>query len=85
MPKIDGLEDFPLDLLGLTPESIEESNGGIVIPRELLPYVKICKAPKVVRVQRADKAARYFLRLKAEESREHLKRKRKSPKKGGKH
>lgn len=85
MPKIEGLKDFPLGLLGLTPESIERSNGGVVIPLELIPFIKVCKASKVVRVQRATDKQKFVLRLRAEESRKHLERKRKSPRKGGKH
>jgi hypothetical protein len=84
-PMIEGLEDFPLHLLGLTPKSIEESNGHIILPKELLPYIKICRTPKAVREYHARLKREYELRLKAEESQKYLKRERKSPRKGGKH
>ena len=83
-PVIEGLEDFPLHLLGLTPKSIEESNGKIILPKELLPYVKICRTPKAVRDYHARLKREYELRLKAEESAEYLKRKKhRLPKRGG--
>lgn len=65
---IDGLEDFPLEALGLTPESIEKSNGHIKIPIELLPYIKICKTPVLSRKQKAKTQYRYLLKLRAKES-----------------
>ena len=72
---IDGLEDFPLEVLGLTPESIERSNGHIKIPLELLPYLKICKTPVPTRKKKAQTQYRYLMRVKARESKEALKRK----------
>ena len=38
---IDGLEDFDLSVVGLTVDSIERSGGHIVIPLELIPFLKI--------------------------------------------
>lgn len=85
-PTIEGLDEFPLHLLGLTPKSIEESNGKIILPKELLPYIKICKTPKAVRDYHARLKREYELKLKAQESEEYLKKKKhKSPRKGGKH
>ena len=71
---IDGLDEFPLEVLGLTPESIERSNGHIKIPAELLPYLKICKMPRTQRVQKTKYQQKYLLRLKARESKKALKR-----------
>ncbi|MEM2111352.1 MAG: hypothetical protein QXX08_05690 [Candidatus Bathyarchaeia archaeon] len=75
---IDGLQDFPLELLGLTPESIERSNGHIKIPIELLPYIKICKTPVINRKKKAEAQQKYLLRLKARESQEILREKMRS-------
>lgn len=79
---IDGLEDFPLEILGLTPESIERSDGHIKIPVELLPFIKIVKTPRHLRRRRAKYKRDYLLRLDARKSQEFLKKKRlKSPRK----
>jgi|YelNatPaOPRAMG01_1025707.scaffolds.fasta_scaffold515159_1 hypothetical protein len=78
---IDGLEDFPLEILGLTPESIERSDGHIKIPVELLPYIKICKTPVISRKKKAEVQHKYLLRLKARESQEFLRKKRLSTRK----
>jgi hypothetical protein len=62
---IDGLEDFDLSVVGLTPDSIERSGGHIVVPVELIPFLKICKMPKVTRRKVAETKQRYVMRLKA--------------------
>ncbi len=66
------MEDFPLEILGLTPESIEMSKGHIMIPRELLPYIKICKMPVNLREKNTEKLQQYRLRLKHQESKKYL-------------
>lgn len=71
---INGLGEFPLEVLGLTPESIERSNGRIHIPVELLPYLKICKMPKHYRDKNAAKLQAYRLRLRHKESQRTLNR-----------
>jgi len=73
---IEGLEDFPLKILGLSIESIEKSKGHIKIPIELLPYLKIVRTPKHIREQRAKYKRDYELRL-------DMKKRRKSTKRGG--
>jgi hypothetical protein len=70
---IDGLEDFDLSVVGLTVDSIERSGGHIVIPLELIPFLKICKMPKVTRRKVADSKQRYALRLKAGKVKHHKK------------
>jgi hypothetical protein len=80
---IDGLEDFPLELLGLTVDSIEKSNGHIIIPIELLPYLKIHKQSVLTRNSRSKIQHKYLLRLKANDSYEYLRNKSKLPKKRG--
>ena len=62
---IAGLEDFPLNVLGLSIESIERANGHIKIPVELLPYLKICKTPIVQRKRKAETQYRYVLKLRS--------------------
>jgi hypothetical protein len=78
---IEGLDEFPLEILGLTPESIEKSDGHIKIPIELLPYIKIVRTPTHIRQKRAKYKRDYLLRLKAKESQEYLKRKIRSTRK----
>jgi hypothetical protein len=73
--KIDGLDDFPLKLVGLTIDSIEKSGGHVKIPIELLPYIKICKMPVLARKQKAKTQFKYLLKLR--------RKNRRSPKKGG--
>lgn len=73
--ELDGIKEVPLNLLGLSIESIEASNGHIKIPRELIPYIKFCKHPKIVRDYKASEIARYRLK-------QDLK-KRKSTRRGG--
>ena len=70
--EIDGLKDFPLEVLGLTPESIEMSNGHIIIPRELLPYIKICRMPVNYRERNAERIQRYRLSLKVRDKHKKL-------------
>jgi hypothetical protein len=79
--KIDGLEDFPLELVGLTPDSIERSGGHIRIPLELLPFLKICRMPAVTRKKKAKEQHRYLLRLRAGKVKPHKDRKNKLPRK----
>jgi len=69
---IDGLEDFPLKLLGLSVDSIERSNGHIKVPVELLPYLRICKTPVLTRKIRAKIQHEYYLRLKTKELRKDI-------------
>ena len=69
-----GLESFPLEKLGLTVESIESSNRHILIPRELLPYLKLCKTTVTQREKGAIRHDRFLLRLKAKKL-EELRRK----------
>jgi hypothetical protein len=66
-PMIEGLEDFPLELLGLSVNSIERSGGHIKIPLELLPYLKICRLPRQIRNKIAEKQHRYYLSLKVKD------------------
>jgi hypothetical protein len=63
--KIDGMEDFPFEVVGLTVESIERSGGHIKIPIELMPFLKICRMPAITRKKKANEQHRYLLRLKA--------------------
>jgi len=77
--EIEGLKEFPLDVLGLSPESIERSEGHIKIPIELLPFIKIVKTPPHIRKQRAKYKRDYELRLNARKSQEALKGKLKKP------
>jgi hypothetical protein len=80
---IDGLEDFDLSVVGLTPDSIERSGGHIIIPLELMPFLKICKMPKVTRRKVAETKQRYVMRLKAGKvkPRKNVKKRKKSRKK----
>ena len=72
--ELNGLKDVPLNVLGLSIESIEASDKHIRIPKELIPYIKFCKHPKIIRDYKAEQIARYRLK-------QDLK-KRKSPRKG---
>jgi len=72
---IDGLEDFPLETVGLTVDSIEKSNGSIVIPVELLPFLKIHRQPLMTRKKNAETQYRYLLRLKSKNKNHPRKRK----------
>ena len=63
--KIDGMEDFPFEVVGLTVDSIERSGGSIRIPIELLPFLKICKMPAITRKKKAEEQQRYLIRLRA--------------------
>lgn len=62
--EIDGLEDFPLEIVGLTPDSIERSGGHIKIPIELLPFLKIMKQPVSMRKMKARYQDKWLLRVK---------------------
>ena len=62
---IEGAEDFPLETVGLNSDSIEKSNGSILIPVELLPFLKIHRQPLVTRKKNAEAQYRYLLRLKS--------------------
>ena len=62
--KIDGLEDFPLETIGLTVDSIERSGGHIIIPIELMPFIKICRMPATTRKKKAEVQHSYLLRVK---------------------
>ena len=65
---IDGIDEFPLEDFGLTVESIKEKDGYIMIPRELLTYLKICKQPKFIRFLRARQQERYMSNAKRKSS-----------------
>jgi hypothetical protein len=58
---IDGLEDFPLEVIGLTVDSVERSGGHIIIPLELVPFLKVCRMPAVTRKKKARE--QYLLRV----------------------
>jgi hypothetical protein len=62
--EIDGLEDFPLEIVGLTPDSIERSGGHIKIPIELLPFLKIMKQPVMTRKMKSNYQNKWLLRVK---------------------
>jgi hypothetical protein len=62
--EIDGLEDFPLEVVGLTVDSIERSKGHIKIPIELVPFLKIMKRPASARKMKAREQCEYLLRVK---------------------
>jgi hypothetical protein len=70
---IDGIEDFPLKSLGLKSNPIEKSDGHVIIPVELLPYLKIHKQTAMTRKNRLKIEHKYLSNLKRS----------KSPKKGG--
>ena len=72
--KIDGLEDFDLGVVGLTPDSIERSGGSIVIPLELVPFLKICKQPAVTRKQKAEEMNRWRLKVRKNKSKKSRKK-----------
>jgi hypothetical protein len=73
--KIDGSEEFPFDSLGLTKGSIKRKGEFILIPVELMPYLKLCILPVRRRIQVADYMYRYRKNLRNNGS--------KSPKRGG--
>ena len=77
--QIEGLDDFPLEVLGLTAASIERSGGHIRIPIELIPYIKIVRAPKHIRDQRAKYKRDYLLRVDLSKSGEELEKQGKRP------
>ena len=72
--KIDGLDDFLLETVGLTVDSIERSGGHIKIPLELIPFLKICRMPAVTRKKKAKQQQRYLLRVKKRKHKHPLKR-----------
>jgi len=72
--QIDGSEDFPFKTVGVTEDSIEKSNGSIVIPVELLPFLKLHRQPLVTRKKNAEVQYRYLLRLKAKKKKQPPKR-----------
>jgi hypothetical protein len=61
--RIDGLEDFPLETVGLTVDSIERADGHVKIPIELIPFIKICRMPVVTRRKKAKDQRNYLLRV----------------------
>ncbi|MCL6579044.1 MAG: hypothetical protein K6T73_06610 [Candidatus Bathyarchaeota archaeon] len=61
--KIDGSEEFPFDSLGLTKDSIKRKGEFILIPVELMPYLKLCILPVRRRIQVADYMYRYRKKL----------------------
>lgn len=56
---IDGSTEFPFDSLGLTKDRIKQRGENILIPVELLPYLKLCILPVRRRIQVADYMYRY--------------------------
>jgi len=52
--KIDGSDEFPFDSLGLTKGSIRRKGDEILIPIELLPYLKLCILPLSQRIRFSD-------------------------------
>jgi len=62
--EIDGLEDFPLEIVGLTPDSIEKSGGHIKIPLELVPFLKVMKQPVLTRKMKSKYQDKWLLRVK---------------------
>ena len=72
--QIDGSEDFPFQTVGVTEDSIEKSNGSVVIPIELLPFLKLHRQPSVTRKKNAEAQYRYLLRLKSKKKKQSPKR-----------
>ena len=72
--KIEGLDDFPLETVGITVESIERSDGHVRIPIELMPFLKLCRMPAVTRKKKAEQQHRYLLRVKKRKRKHQRKR-----------
>ena len=61
---IDGIEDFPLKELGLKSNPVQKSDGHVIIPIELLPYLKIHKQTALTRRNRSKIQSKYLSNLK---------------------
>ena len=68
--QIEGLKDFPIEDFGLTKKSIRISNNNVMIPTELMPYLKLTRTPKDIRKLRAKYKREYEHRLKKSPKRE---------------
>lgn len=57
---LDGLDSFPIQDLGLSKSSIKRVGDSVLIPLEILPFLKLLKKPKFIRKQETkERIARY--------------------------